>query len=284
MAGRLGVIVIHGMGSQQPGYSKPMRGEITRLLGSRSSDVAWTEIYWAKILKSREDRLWEAMMASRGPDGARIPLDWQDAREFVVHNFGDAVAYHRDAQRESAYQAVHRAISKQLVSLKEALVTPDTPIVVIAHSLGAHMMSNYIWDTQLPSPGRSHGLEPIEALASMVTFGCNIPLFSLAFEAAVPIDIPGRAVTDPALVNAARWLNFTDRDDVLGWPLRRLYAKSPASLTPGQLRTIEKIRDYEINVGGLSTSWNPIAHGRYWTDDDFTEPVAHHLGDLLEVL
>ena len=39
--------------------------------------------------------------------------------------------------------------------------------------------------------------------------------------------------------------------------------------------------DIEINVGGLFTSWNPIFHTEYWTDNDFIKPVAHLIRDVV---
>jgi len=48
------IAVIHGMGTQQPRYSVPMRDEINNRLGADASRVKWKEIYWASILSQRE--------------------------------------------------------------------------------------------------------------------------------------------------------------------------------------------------------------------------------------
>ena len=201
----------------------------------------------------------------------------------MIHNFGDAVAYQRDTQKASAYAEIHEIVSTRLKNLKNALPDPTSPIVVMAHSLGAHIMSNYIWDQQA-SNANAAGLESLPTLAAMITFGCNIPLFSLSFAKATPIDVPGKGITKPALVAASRWLNFMDRDDVLGWPLRPLYEMSSARLSAAERRTVDKIEDYEINVGGLVTAWNPAAHSAYWEDNDFTRPVANCLQTLLQAV
>lgn len=223
------------------------------------------------------------MKAAKEPDGSDIPLDWQKIRNFVIHNFGDALAYHRDTSKESAYVEIHQIVSTGITNLKGALPNPNSPIVVIAHSLGAHIMSNYIWDQQA-SNDNAGDLERLPTLAAMITFGCNIPLFSLSFAKATPIDVPGEGITKPELVAASRWLNFLDRDDVLGWPLRPLYEMSSADFTAAERKTIDRIEDYEINVGGLLTSWNPAAHDAYWDDDDFTGPVANYLKKLVQSL
>jgi hypothetical protein len=51
-------------------------------------------------------------------------------------------------------------------------------------------------------------------------------------------------------------------DDVLGYPLRKIN------------NHYEFIEDIHINVGGFLTSWNPILHNSYWTDNYFTKPAT----------
>ena len=118
----------------------------------------------------------------------------------------------------------------------------------------------------------------------MITFGCNLPLFALAYRDAKPIDLPGVAISDPALVAAVRWLNFLDRDDVLGWPLRPLYEKDAADFTPGQRRTLDHLEDHELSVGGMFTGWNPASHDYYWEDHGFVQRVAEYLRSILTLI
>ena len=99
----------------------------------------------------------------------------------------------------------------------------------------------------------------------------------------MPIYLPGRSVDDK-LHKISRWLNYLDRDDVLGWPLRPLYEQQKDELDNGQKATIERIEDHEINVGDFTSSWNPLAHANYWTDDDFTRPVAAYLRRIVKLL
>jgi hypothetical protein len=35
--------------------------------------------------------------------------------------------------------------------------------------------------------------------------------------------------------------------------------------------------DIEVNVGGFAASFTPMSHTAYWTDNDFTKPVAKYL-------
>lgn len=280
---QLGVLVIHGMGSQEPGFSGGLRAAVSRRLGARAERITWQEVYWADALEVRERALWDVMLEAKQKDGTPLPLGWKPVREFVVHNFSDAIAYHRD-QAASAYDDVHVRISSRVGALKRALGDPLAPIVVVAHSLGGHMMSNDIWDRQHGIRAGAVALEPIPTLAAMVTFGCNIPLFSLAYPVAKPIALPGAGVTNAGVVAAARWLNFLDHDDVLGWPLVPLYVRNVAQLDAAEQATVALIEEYAINAGSAATSWNPASHSAYWTDDDFIGPVAGYFGGLLDAL
>lgn len=278
---KIGILVIHGMGSQRPGYSGPLIDHVSRRLGAVAADLRWQEIYWADAIADREKELWDCMRRAVDPLGRPVPLDWRRVREFVVHNFGDAIAYQRDlSDTESTYAAIHARVSDAISHLESELPSPDAPIVILAHSLGAHIMSNYVWDRENADPGLPDPLEGLAALCSFITFGCSIALFSLAFPIARPITVPGPAIREP-LRSEARWLNFLDRDDVLGWPIRPLYEKNAGALTEAQQRTVERIEEHEIGVGNVVTGWNPASHTGYWTDEDFTRPLAAHLRGLL---
>lgn len=62
-----------------------------------------------------------------------------------------------------------------------------------------------------------------------------------------------------------QWVNFYDRDDLLGWPLRPLGG-----------RFEEIVQDEERNkIGSLLTS-----HVKYWKHDELNEEIA---GKILEL-
>lgn len=203
------IAVIHGMGSQRPGYSRPMRDEINRRLGLKAARVSWREIYWADILESREREFLRDANADN-------ELDWLRLRRFMLRAFGDASAYRRTGDAcSSAYCDIHARIRDAIAALDPG---EDAPLIVMAHSLGGHIMSNYIWDMQQGRPIAPPGDSPfqrLETLAGLITFGCNIPLFTLAWRKSDihPIRFPGQAL-DPAARQRARWLNFFDPDDV----------------------------------------------------------------------
>jgi hypothetical protein len=282
---RIGVLVVHGMGRQKKDFSEGLRTALLDRLGADAWRIEWKEVLWAPILEPREADLWDAMQRATNPAGVPIRLDQTTIRGFVLHNFGDATAYQRDEDVESAGQLIHQRVSNAVEDLQTALGDPAAPVVVLAHSLGGHIMSNYIWDRQHHAqPSAVLPKWPIPTLAGLITFGCNIPLFALAFRDAKPINLPGASITKPEVRDVVRWLNFLDQDDVLGWPLRPLYTKDADGLNDAQRITISKLEDYEINVGGLLTGWNPASHDGYWEDDDFVEPVAEYFAQLLSAI
>jgi hypothetical protein len=283
MAYKLGVLIVHGMGSQRPDFADDMIDELERRINSAGA-ICWEAAWWADILSPKEDALWASLSKNEN-------LHYDHIRQFVISAFGDAIAYQRvPGERQDVYTEIHRRMHHHIARLRAALKAgasdgaPDPPLVVMGHSLGSDILSNYIWDRQ-----RGHGsgygdtpFEKMQTLAGILTFGCNIPLFTLPHDEIVSIQFPPAelphnfpAGTDPAKLRAAtQWLNFYDPDDVLGYPLKPLSASYARAVT----------KDLAINVGGILTSWNPLSHNQYWTDDSFTKPVAAMLAGLLDLL
>jgi len=260
------IAVIHGMGSQKPGYSVPMRDEINHRLGADASRVKWKEIYWANILEQREKDYLTA--ANTNND-----MDWISLRRFMIRAFGDASAYRKTHDpNNSAYHDIHEKVRAAIAALDDG---SNAPLIVMAHSLGGHIMSNYIYDIQQSASvvaAGSSDFQQMKTLAGMITFGCNIPFFTLAYKKTdiQPISFPGVGLT-PAQRSKAKWLNFYDPDDVLGYPLKAINQKYNRVVAD----------DISINVGGILSSWNPMSHQKYWTDNDFTKPVTRFLQSWL---
>lgn len=258
MSKTLGVAVIHGMGSQRSkDFADPLIQELEARV-KQPGEIAWRPIYWADVLSGRQDKYLKA--ANRNND-----LDFYSLRRFVVSALGDASAYQRvDDDPESTYGRIHTIVRDEIAALRDDLGSDDKPLVILAHSLGGHIVSNCIWDIQkknaIAEPG-DNAFERMRTLAGLITFGCNIPLFTFALRKIVPISLP----------KMAAWLNFFDPDDVLGYPLK--------PLSPEYRRVVS--RDIAINAGGISSSWNPLSHSEYWTDNDFTKPVARFLEKLI---
>ncbi|HTM44194.1 MAG TPA: hypothetical protein VL137_04520 [Polyangiaceae bacterium] len=290
MSYRLGVLVLHGIGTQTQDFSDGLIAEVGNQLGELAREVCWQPVWWAPVLASREQK----MLQDLSPECDR----WESLRRFVVSTLGDAVAYQRvpsAGHRKNTYEEIHQIVAQNLHFLRERIVksqlqqppmlAEDVPLVVVAHSLGCHIVCNHIWDLQHPThPRKPHGDNAFErglTLSGMVTLGCNMPLFTLAYEHLQAIRFPApdlvhyfKPGTSPtALQEKARWINLYDPDDVLGFPLKPLSADYAKAVS----------EDRAINVGGLLDSWNPLSHNEYWTDNDVTGTVADLLRGLLQL-
>lgn len=280
MTAKLVVATIHGMGSQGQTFANELHADLEARLkkkGVPPGAVGFCPLYWADLLEEAEEDLWENKMK-------KSELDWQPLRRFLIHNFADAVAYRRSPGDAGAiFDVVHGVIRQKLRGLASSFSSDRLPIVILAHSLGGAIMSDYIWERQkTPAlPGETM-TERLDNLVGIVTFGCNIPLFTLALPEAQPVLLPGPFL-DAQLQHLAqkglvRWENFYDPDDVLGWPLENLYDPRKDG-RPGPV-----IRDHVVNVGGWLSFWNPKSHGEYWGDREFVGPVADHLHSIVEQL
>ena len=75
---------------------------------------------------------------------------WVCLRQFVLYALSDPATYaQRREEPSSLYQQVHNEISTKLRKVCASLDT-DGRVVILAHSLGAHVLSNHIWDAQGP--------------------------------------------------------------------------------------------------------------------------------------
>ena len=271
------------MGDQNPDYANPMIQELhERIFGDsvsiEESDIAWEAGYWADDIQKEQNELWKTL--SKNPN-----MSYTKLRQFVISYLGDAIAYQRvpagrNRNRTNYYSLFHRSIKNGLRNLRRRL-GGDKPLIVIAHSLGSVIMSNYIWDAQKGQKGKIKGtpFERMETLAGLITFGSTIPLFALAYNQRQNILFPPENIenyfpdaSSNRVKQAVKWINFFDADDVLGYPIQPLG------------NSYEMVEDREINVGGLFTSWNPFSHADYWTDNDFTIPVAEAIEGVLKLL
>ncbi len=271
MAKKLAVAVIHGMGSQgskQPDasdkltFSKDLARLVARKLGKDrfGAEVAWREIFWADILQNRQlDYLKKIKRRT----------DFDQMRKFVLCNLSDASAYRPTTDKgDKTYELIHGRIRQTIAEL-EADCEPGTPLIVLAHSLGGHIVSNYIYDMGNVPGAVATPFQRMEQLMFLVTFGCNIPVFVFAYppEEVFPISRPGTGLPPDKTMNPW-WLNFYDRDDILGYPLKDVGPKYQA------LSDAKELRDIRINAGGFLDAWTPFSHNAYWKDADLVDPVV----------
>jgi hypothetical protein len=192
---------------------------------------------------------------------------------------GDPASYGANpySEKNTVYVPVRERISKAFKRI-DGLVKLDAPMIVLAHSLGGHVISNHIWDSQHPEKSMNAGVEfPMtDRIAALVTFGCNIPIFNfaLAFKDIEAIKRPSGQLT-PNKRPKAWWQNFYDFNDVLGFPLAQTGKGYETLAKAGELV------DNSINAGSIFTSWNPFSHSGYWADEDLAKPVSKLIQSLI---
>ncbi|GAB2927792.1 hypothetical protein [Rheinheimera gaetbuli] len=266
------LVTIHGMGETRPDYAAKLFRRVQQAAGINAARLYCGTVYYQDLLLYNEQRVWQAV-------GSR--LRWSKLRRFMLFGFADAAALeHRKEQPHSLYHYSQLKIARALYLAKQQLAA-DGKLVLLAHSLGCHVLSCYLWDAQQakagvkPAAGIWRDIKRYQAgisgdntltdediaflrgdrLLSLITTGCNIPIFvaAHAIEQIMPFNKPN---------NDFAWHNYYDKDDVLGWPL--------ADLSP---RYKALVNDIEINAGGgffgwLAASWNPLSHNQYWQSEN----------------
>ena len=282
MAKDVALLAVHGMGKTPTDFANELEEELLSELGSADwGRVHFKPIYYQGLLQKKQEKVFTTMKN-------RAELDWLTLRRFLLFGFSDAAGLeYRAAVPNSLYEQAQRIILDVLNEAYDKLGQTPKPVIIICQSLGGHVLSNYIWDSQLAnatqgiwSNGRQWGaprgsdkdnFRRLKTLRYLYTTGCNIPIFVSGL---------GRdkikAIKTTTSGYDIRWFNYYDEDDPLGWPLK------PLSTPYG--RAVR--RDIAVNAGGsffghITHSWNPLSHTRYWRDKKIIRPLARHLKGLL---
>jgi hypothetical protein len=249
-----------------------MSRRVLRKLGKDAEDVSWREVVWSDIFRGRQRAYFETIRDKTSADAPR---------SFVMAALSDAAAYRKTADGSAAmYEQIHARIEIAVRDLEKD-IGPDGAVLILAHSLGAHIISNYIYDLQQFKRRTSRGrfatpLQNMQTVAGIMTFGCNIPVFLFAYppDDVVPIEYPGEALAKNAQI-ITWWQNFYDKQDIMAYPMGSAapcYAKMVAE---------RHLRDVPIHLGNpVSDGWDPLSHGSYWDDAELITPVAHYIAKM----
>ncbi|MBZ9613322.1 hypothetical protein [Rheinheimera maricola] len=272
------LVTIHGMGETQPDYAEKLFTQLQKSLAADATQLYCGTVFYQDLLLYNEQRVWQAV-------GHR--LRWSKLRRFMLFGFADAAALeHRKEQPHSLYHYSQLKIARALYLAKQQL-TADGKLLLLAHSLGCHVLSCYLWDAQQaragvkPAAGIWQDIKRYQAgisgdsplteqdiaflrgdrLQALLTTGCNIPIFvaAHAMEQVIPFNKPNSDFI---------WHNYYDKDDVLGWPL--------GDLSTGYAALV---KDIAINAnssvwGWLAASWNPLSHNQYWQDKNIVSTLV----------
>jgi pimeloyl-ACP methyl ester carboxylesterase len=270
---KVALLTIHGMGEQPLDYADDMRRALSHRMGASFANVDMHSVYYQHLLKPNELDVWNRTRE-------RATVRYEQLRKFILFGFADAAGLeNRKEYDNSVYEQAQMEIARALLAIL-ATRGPDTPIVLLAHSLGCQVMSSFIYDAQkragggavaagIWKPGRMADSLTAEqrkflqcgTVRTFVTTGCNIPVFVSAHQR---MDVKPIIKPNPGFT----WLNLYDPDDALGWPLQPL---------EGGYETL--VEDRVVNAGQgildfMTKSWNPLSHTAYWTDDEIIKPLA----------
>ncbi len=270
---KVALLTIHGMGEQPLDYADDMRRALSHRMGDAFANVDVYSVYYQHLLKPNELDVWNRTRE-------RSAVRYEQLRKFILFGFADAAGLeNRKEYDNSVYEQAQMEIARALLAILEHR-GPDTPIVLLAHSLGCQVMSSFIYDAQkragggavaagIWKPGRmADSLTAAQrkflqcgTVRTFVTTGCNIPVFVSAHQR---MDVKPIIKPNPGFT----WLNLYDPDDALGWPLQPL---------EGGYETL--VEDRVVNAGQgildfMTKSWNPLSHTAYWTDDEVIKPLA----------
>ncbi|MEM7228896.1 MAG: hypothetical protein AAF432_08785 [Planctomycetota bacterium] len=268
------VLAVHGMGATKADFADDLESGLRKRLDDAWNSVYFDSIYYQEVLQPNQERVMRQMMKG----GA---IDFVKLRRFMLYGFSDAAGLERGSHIPgSPYEQV-QTIIRQTLEKAYDFIGETRPVVLIAQSLGGQVMSNYIWDAQRRGGAscgvwcsRDGGVDRdaranftrLKSLRYFYTTGCNIPIFVSGLP-----DDQIKAITTNGKGYSFRWKNYYDEDDVLGWPLKPLSTSYKTAIH----------RDYEINVGGLLNSWNPMSHTSYWRDRDVLKPLVRDIQSLV---
>ncbi|ACV25522.1 hypothetical protein [Kangiella koreensis] len=272
---KIALITIHGMGDTERDYYTGFYDQIKKTLGEDLWEkVIFKPLYYQDILQAQQETILGRM---------RDQVDWMRMRRFLLYGFSDAASLeYKKRVKNSPYYLTQKMILESMDEIFDEVGNKQIPVIVVAQSLGCQVLSSYIWDAQriaasvgIWSMARNDDVKEgsprdqfrrMKSLQSFYTLGANIPIFVAGHK-----KIDAIKPTNPDF----NWINFYDKDDVLGWPLQ--------PLSPSYEQLVE---DIQINVGRgffskLFKSWNPLSHGQYWEDKKVIRDIANKVTEII---
>ena len=278
------VVFVHGIGDERKGFNRGLlkrsQKEFAKTvvrLGSQQpaqGGIDLREALWSDVTQPDQNHLWDRLfpqMKGKGMGWVGLltrPANWfsrlkywSTLRRLVVNYQGDLIAYF-ESQEAHKYTHIHDRVRNAICDAAEdaegrgATAGNEALLTVVAHSLGAVIASDLIYDMHHNMNGRSWP-QPIR-LANLITFGSPLALYNLrygfgpaAFRAPVRMQDP-----------YGRWINLYDPQDVIGYPLKPLNEAYADAV----------FVDKEINAGEGWKFWqwhrqlSPLSHTLYWED------------------
>ena len=237
---RIAIVTVHGQGTYKKNAHKELSNNVINRLDIDPSKVKVLPVYYYSKIQKAQDELLERM-------GDISPRMLVGIREKIVSSFGDPSTIYFDKDN---YNLVMEAIKEQFV-MAQKWIGFDGQIIVLAHSLGTAVISNFLWDAQ------QAGIK-YNKLKLLVTTGSPLPVFisGIDEDKITPIKMPSYNF---------KWLNLWKKKDVLSFPL------SPVNEAYDKL-----VEDIRVKKG-----FYLFAHGSYASDKKVIKKIAKEINKLL---
>ncbi|WP_105103077.1 hypothetical protein [Microbulbifer pacificus] len=273
------ILAAPGMGAVDEGFAEPLFQALKNSLGDDWSRIHTDTILCQGHLQPNLERVFEAMQ--------KRDMDYLRARKFMLYGLAEASAQMADIhQRGGNYDKTQQAIYQTLERAAKA-TSDNAPVILLSHSIGCCILSNYLWDAQRATinhgiwrDGGPKGVHKGSAkdlflrgktLAHWYTLGASTPLWTAGL-ARDQI----QAVTSDTRGYNFRWKNFYHPDDLFGWPLK--------PLSPSYNQAV--YRDFETRplADWSAASWGPqlVSHDGYWQSEMVLKSLVEDVTEVLK--
>ncbi|WP_226701902.1 hypothetical protein [Microbulbifer elongatus] len=273
------ILAAPGMGAVDEDFAEPLFQALKSGLGDDWSRIHTDTILCQGHLQPNLERVFEAMQ--------KRDMDYLRARKFMLYGLAEASSQLSDIdQRGGNYDKTQQAIYQTFEQAAKA-TSDNAPVILLSHSIGCSILSNYLWDAQRPTishgiwrDGGPKGVHKGSAkdlflrgktLAHWYTLGASNPLWTAAM-ARDQI----QAVTSDTRGYNFRWKNFYHPDDLFGWPLK--------PLSPSYNQAV--YRDFETRplADWSAASWGPqlVSHDGYWQSEMVQKMLVEDVKEVLK--
>lgn len=270
------LLAVHGMGPTSDNFAEPVFSALRNAMGDAFSGVHTASVFYQPILNENQERLFDAMK--------KRELDCHRARKFLLQGLSTGSCLNRNIEEKGGvYQQAQEVLYSALDKLFE--IYGDLPVVLLSHSSGCDLVSNYIWDAQKPGcnhgvwrdggPGNVHkGSKKdlflrLKTLRHWYTLGANKPLHT----AGMSRDQIQSVKTSTCGYNF-RWKNFYHPNDIFAWPLKPLSPSYNQSVYK-DLETVTLDQWTESDA-----AWQLGVHNSYWTSETVVESLLEDIAVL----
>jgi hypothetical protein len=269
------LIFIHGMGDTRPldGFEalwSGIRDRYDRRPGKQDGDFDRQHqacfVDWHAVTVHAKRLLFDDAFQPLQPEDSlpgALAHPFAFGRTFFTFFLGDVVAYVDEGPND-----IRTTVWK---IMKQGLANGG-PYSIVAHSLGSVIAFDFIY--HLFEEGRlfdpvsdpDASVPELQArLRGLYTMGSPVGLFMLRNGTLWRGPQPFRAIKNP-LPDGRVWQNFWDEEDLVAYPLGRLFATNPAN-------DGKPLLDVPVGTGPDPVS----AHIRYWYSRDVADHIARSL-------